>query len=369
MDGPDHLDILSQGVAVWNKWRRENPTVLPNLAGAQLRGLDLRHVVLRRADLTGADLQAAVLMQADLSWARLEGANLANTWAYKADFSKADLLKANCQRASFSGASFNGAQLVRADFSHATLSGASFSTTHIRETLLAQSDWSMARLGWTTIADCDLTSARGLDAVAHYGPSSIGLDTIYRSQGQVPEAFLRKAGIPDSFITYARSLVTNPIAFYSCFISYSTNDQVFADRLCADLQNRGVRCWFAPRDVQGGKKLHEQIDRAIGIYDRLLLILSEHSMSSEWVMTEISHARQRELNERRQVLFPISLVSFAKIREWKFFDADIGKDSSREIREYFVPDFSSWKDHDSYQRSFERLLRDLKAESDASARS
>ena len=59
--------------------------------------------------------------------------------------------------------------------------------------------------------------------------------------------------------------------------------------------------------------------------------------------------------------FPITLVPFDQIRAWKLFDADRGIDSAREIREYFIPDFSNWKDHDSYQRAFERLLRDLKA--------
>src|SRR5204863_2348849 len=107
-----------------------------------------------------------------------------------------------------------------------------------------------------------------------------------------------------------------------------------------------------------GKKLHEQIDEAIRIYDRLLLILSEHGMNSEWVKTETAHARQKELNERRQVLFPISLVPFPKIREWKCFDADTGKDSAREVREYFIPDFSNWKEDDSYQQALERLVRD-----------
>jgi hypothetical protein len=33
----------------------------------------------------------------------------------------------------------------------------------------------------------------------------------------------------------------------------------------------------------------------------------------------------------------------------------------REIREYFIPDFSNWKNHDSYQEAFQRLLSDLKA--------
>ncbi len=78
-------------------------------------------------------------------------------------------------------------------------------------------------------------------------------------------------------------MVGRPIEFYSCFISYSTKDQEFAERLHADLQAKGVRCWFAPHDMKGGRKLHEQIDEAIRLHDKLLLILSEHSMSSNWV--------------------------------------------------------------------------------------
>jgi hypothetical protein len=77
------------------------------------------------------------------------------------------------------------------------------------------------------------------------------------------------------------------------------------------------------------------------------------------VPTEIGNAREREIWEKRQKLFPISLVPFGRIKEWKAFDADTGKDSAREIREYFIPDFSNWKDHYSYQKAFQRLLRDL----------
>lgn len=61
-------------------------------------------------------------------------------------------------------------------------------------------------------------------------------------------------------------------------------------------------------------------------------------------------------------LFPIRLVDFKDIRKWKRFDADTGKDLGVEIREYFIPDFSNWKDHDSFEKAFERLLRDLKSE-------
>ena len=151
------------------------------------------------------------------------------------------------------------------------------------------------------------------------------------------------------------------IEFYSCFISYSTKDQEFAERLHADLQAKGVRCWFAPHDMKGGRKLHEQIDEAIRLHDQLLLILSEHSMSSEWVKTEIAKARKREVKESKQVLFPSGWFRLRRSANGSCFDADTGKDSAREIREYFIPDFSNWKDHDSYQTAFQRLVKDLKA--------
>ena len=69
------------------------------------------------------------------------------------------------------------------------------------------------------------------------------------------------------------------------------------------MQAKGVRCWFAPHDIHGGRKIHEQIDEAIRVYDKLLLILSDASMSSEWVSTEISKARKRERHEGRRMLF------------------------------------------------------------------
>ena len=146
---------------------------------------------------------------------------------------------------------------------------------------------------------------------------------------------------------------------YSCFISYSTRDQEFAEQLYTDLQNNGVRCWFSPHHVQGGKKLHEQIDQAIRAHDKLLLILSEASMESEWVKAQIAEARKRETREKRRMLHPIRLVEFERLRDWECFDADIGKDSAREIREYYVPDFTKWKEHATYQQEFAKLLKDL----------
>jgi hypothetical protein len=210
----------------------------------------------------------------------------------------------------------------------------------------------------------DLSAVKGLDRAVHKGPSTIGIDTLFRSAGRIPEVFLRGCGVPGSVIANRFALIgaLEPIQFYSCFISYSTNDEDFAKRLHSTMRYHDLRVWFAPEDVQGGKKLHEQIDEAIRIYDKLLLVLSPSSMNSEWVKTEIRKARKAELKEKRRKLFPIRLVDFETIRDWECVDGDNGKDMGVEVREYFIPDFRNWKDHDSFEASFSLLMNDLKSE-------
>ena len=55
-------------------------------------------------------------------------------------------------------------------------------------------------------------------------------------------------------------------------------------------------------------------------------------------------------------------MDFDTLRDWTCFDADSGKDLAVEVREYFIPDFSNWKDHDAFEKAFGRLQQDLKAE-------
>ena len=158
------------------------------------------------------------------------------------------------------------------------------------------------------------------------------------------------------------TILRQPMEYYSCFIGYSSRDQEFAERLYDDLQAKGVRCWFAPHDILGGRNIHEQIDDAIRVHDKFLLILSEHSMASDWVATEIAKARQREAREKKRILFPISIAPFEEVKKWELFDANRGVDSAREIKEYYIPDFSQWEqDHAAYQREFEKLVAALKS--------
>ena len=342
MANREHLAILKQGVKAWNEWRQDCLEIRPNLRSCDLQSARLQGGDFSHTDLGEADLSSAQLMLSDFRQANLAYAVLSN-----ADLREANLRQADLRAANLSGAKLHGS----------VLSGTRFIWTN-----LDHAQFDHAEVGWCLFADVDLTSVGGLLTVEHTGPSTIGTDTLSRCYGKVPLEFLRGAGISDFLMEQGFRGNSAGARFYSCFISYSTTNQDFAGKLFADLQNNAVRCWFAPHDIQGGRKIQEQIDQAIRIYDRLLLILSEASMNSEWVKTEIANARQHEIREKRQMLFPISLVPYDRIKEWKTFDADTGKDSAREIREYFIPDFSNWKDHDAYQQAFQRLLRDLKAE-------
>src|SRR5438067_1017076 len=96
---------------------------------------------------------------------------------------------------------------VRPDLHDAELYGADLSGANL----------SKSRMGETTLGNVDLRTVKGLETIIHLGPSTIGTDTISRSEGDIPEVFLRRAGLSDTFITNARSLAQHPIKYYTCF--------------------------------------------------------------------------------------------------------------------------------------------------------
>src|SRR5512135_350025 len=350
MDRNKALRLLkggSEGVAEWNR-RRKAGEEIPPLREADLRGANLIRADIRGANLGKADLGRAALVEADLREANLVGAHLVRAYLVRADLR---------------GANLGGADLVLADLDGAALGGANFDGTDLRGASLVGADLDRARCRRTNFADVDLSEIQGLESIRHDGPSTVGIDTLVRSQGKIPEAFLRGCGVPEVLITPLPTLIgaMSPIQFSSYFLSYSTKDEAFARRLHSRLCDEGLRVWLAPEDVPGGKKLHEPSDEAIRVSDKLLLVLSPHSLNSAWVKTAIRQAREIEIQEGQRKLFPLGLVDFETLRGWEGFDADSGPDLGMEIREDFLPDFVRWTEHDAFEEGFARLLRDLKA--------
>jgi uncharacterized protein YjbI with pentapeptide repeats len=149
MADEEHLFLLKQRVEAWNEWRLAELETRPDLSGA---------------DLDGVDLREAVLYQANLSYANLSEANL------------------------------SGVDLSGADLSEADLSGANLSEALIKSTNSVGTSFEGANVSDTVFADLDFSSCAGLDSVRHYGPSTLGFDSIIRSKGRIPAAFLRGVG-------------------------------------------------------------------------------------------------------------------------------------------------------------------------------
>jgi hypothetical protein len=354
MANPEHLEILKLGVKVWNEWRKKNPDETPdltkvNLSGENLCEVDFSKANLLSANLSGADLSKAILyiaqlQFADLSKAKLIEANLPGTDFLHSNLSGANLSRALLYGTNLAGAQLQGAKLRKTILMHVIMNG----------TNLKNADFSYAIMQQNLFNFIDLSKVKGLETVRHNSRSEIGFNTIYGSRGKIPDVFLRGCGLPNTLIEYLPTLLNDPIQFYSCFVSYSSKNQLFADRLYADLQNKGVRCWLASEDLKIGEKTRIGIDQSIRLHDKLLLVLSKHSVASDWVEQEVETALDRERREKRTVLFPVRLDDTV-------MKVDVGWPALiKNTRN--IGDFRKWRNPEAYQKAFDRLLRDLKAE-------
>jgi TIR domain/Pentapeptide repeats (8 copies) len=355
----EHLIVLKQGVKAWNRWRKEAAEVIPDLSGANFFRFDLRF-----ADLSAANLSYTNLSYADLSNANLYGANLEYANLRGTNFNWTNLGWSILCSTDLAEARLISTDLNTADLSYANLSNASLNAANLTDAILVEVNFSNAKAEFTKFGGNDLSTARGLETVSHAASSMIGVDTLFASNGNIPAVFLRGAGVPEVLITYLPSLLSTGIEFYSLFISYSTADEAFAQRLHDDLQSKGIRCWFAPHHMESGKKIDEQVRRAIHLQDRTLVILSESSIQKPWVQYEMKNARKRELAENRPVLLPISICSFEKLQNWRLFH--LNADLAEEIREYYIPDFSEWRNAAKYSIQLQKLVMSLRKDIESS---
>ena len=319
--------------------------------------LDLTNADLSGVDLCGADLTQANIGEANLSGAKLVGANLYN----------ANLGSANLTRAILVDVYTYWTNFRQADLGEAWLDGAVLNAA-----ILDRADFSGAQCGVTIFADCDLSRVRRLDTVRHAAYSTIGVDTLVRTlQGAgrrfTPSqlAFFRGAWVPEAVLDYLPSLLeSHPIQFFSCFITYGARDETFADRLYRDLTTRGVRCWKYDVDALVGRGVWANIDRAIVLHDKDIVVCSQSGLQRPGVLREIERALQREDELIRQraaspeveidtdVLVPVRLDDYV-LTGWEH-------PRKADVVAKHIGDFRGWdKDEKNYQRGMQQLLRAL----------
>jgi uncharacterized protein YjbI with pentapeptide repeats len=397
MPNEKHFEIIKQGVQGWNQWREDNPDIEPDLSdvdlsdrklnNANLSDTDLRRSILKNTDFRGAnlvraDLRSASISKASFNLAKLREANFSEAYLRASDLSEADLKRAyfiradlvrvDLYEADLTRADFRWAYLIATDLRMASLARADLRWAHLSESNLSEANLTKANLikasiiktnllhadlkdvsmAWTHFGDVDLSLTKELFTARHFGPSSIGIDTIMRSDGKIPESFLRETGVSDNIIQNIALLTEKGLSHQSCFISHSGKDLEFAEKLYSDLQNHGVRCWFASEDMKIGKKTWDAIYHFIRMRDIILVILSEDSIASDWVEEEVNAALAEENKRKKPIFLPIRV------------DAAV-LESDQAWAEYInntrnICDFSNWKDHDAYHQSLDKLLDDIK---------
>lgn len=333
---------------------------------------------LSTADLTGLDFSGADLGSADFSEAKLDDASFAGANLMYADFSHAsmarsDLTDADMESARLFDTRFEKAFLVRTDLSSAELhftrlpasylTEATLTGAHLWEVAVDKTDFSRAHFGLTLIAGCNLSGARGLQSVVHEYPSTVGVDALLetlRGEGgtftREQLSFFTEAGVPDSLLSALPGLLeANPRQFFSCFISFGATDKSFADKLYGDLRTRRVRCWKYDADAVIGRGIWANIDQAIIVHQKVIVICSRSSLQRPAVLREIERALLKEDELKAagapdvDVLVPIRLDDYV-LDEWQH-------PRKADVTAKHIGDFRSWRsDTAAYTAEFNRLL-------------
>jgi len=215
MANPKHQAVLEQGADVWNRWRTENPEVLPDFSGSHLERRDLRGANLSRADLRHADLRHADLMEANLaqadlteailSTANLKNAKLTDAILYRADLRIADLSGAKLFRANLRKAKLRSAMLTEASFLEADLREAQLAEAILIRAVLRKAKLKESNLCSTECASADFSYADAtrmrLDNADLTGAMAVGANLV---KADLSEANLSKADFSEADLTGAR---------------------------------------------------------------------------------------------------------------------------------------------------------------------
>jgi hypothetical protein len=91
----------------------------------------------------------------------------------------------------------------------------------------------------------------------------------------------------------------------SVFLSHSSRDKDFCQRLALDLSNYEIKVWYDEWEIKVGDSLRTKISTGIEEHEYLAVVLSHASVESDWVQIELNAALAKELRERRVVVLPL----------------------------------------------------------------
>jgi hypothetical protein len=98
------------------------------------------------------------------------------------------------------------------------------------------------------------------------------------------------------------------------FISHSSKDHDFVLQLAKKMRNDGIEVWLDDWELEVGDSIVEKIQEGLEKSSFLIVILSEYSINSDWVMRELNSTFMRQLNKDHVTILPVLLeIDFEEV--------------------------------------------------------
>lgn len=140
--------------------------------------------------------------------------------------------------------------------------------------------------------------------------------------GQVP-AFFSKEKISGASAAGA----TNPPTVFVC---HSSKDQSVANSIAEMLEQNGLQCWIAPRDIPGGAQWTSMILEAIGKCRVMVVVYSESANTSPHVLREVERGlhnglailpvRLENVKMRAELEYLLSAIQWLEVPRGRYKD-------------------------------------------------
>jgi uncharacterized protein YjbI with pentapeptide repeats len=313
-----------------------------NFTGAEFDGCNAIEASFVRCDFTDAFLMESALGCADF---------------FQATFDRVRLMS-NCREAFFVLASFTDSAIVGVRFDAAI-----FGYTRIERSILSACSFPDVRV----VAPCDIDAASanssivvGVSAVSRLRPGAENYAVLRKELFETlntTRSFFARTGVDIEHLkSYSSVLGELPNDAIEVFLSYSSADEGFAEALYVRLRELGVRTWMAPHALRSGRHLSGEISEAIGNTSNVILILSQASMSSNWVATELRATFEAVRSGTVRRLHPVRLAPLEIIETWSLNDAESGTDLAQAVRENTIHDFTGWRARDAMDDATSLLI-------------
>lgn len=90
---------------------------------------------------------------------------------------------------------------------------------------------------------------------------------------------------------------------YDVFISHASEDkESFADELCQELQNAGIKVWYDALSMTWGDSLRSKIDNGLKKSKYGIVIISKDYIQKGWTNYELDGLFQREMTDGKTIL-------------------------------------------------------------------